>query len=631
MGRKQDTWLALLICLTLAAGTLFVYWPVFGYGFINYDDSEYITQNYHVRAGLTWAGMRWAFASFHACNWHPVTWLSHMLDWQIFGSSAGGHHQTNVLIHLLNSLLLLGLLLRLTGSIWRSSLVAGLFALHPLQVESVAWISERKNLLSVFFGLLCLWAYARYTNVRVPLLGSREKIAVDDRQIPHGLSARAYFVLSLFFFALGLMSKPMVVTLPFVMLLLDWWPLQRFGVNKAVHGVRATAPGIGLLVEKLPFFVLSTVLCIVTVLAQKSGGAVQTMQTVPFGARLGNATVAYALYAWKTVWPTQLAAFYPHPGSWPLWQVAVAAVSLLLVTGAVLTQTRACPALLTGWLWFMGTLVPVIGLIQVGNQSRSDRYMYLPVIGLFLAIAWTSTELLLDAAWREGDSGGGSSFRRSLSKIARIVIVAIFLVALGSCTLVTRTQVQYWRDGVALFTRTLAVTPQNPFAHFYLGNALVEKGRVAEGIQHLEKSVLLDPQWPEAHNSLAFALGLMHDLPAAAAHYRRAIELKPDFAAALNNLAWMLSTAADDRLRNGTEAIRFADNACRLTGFQNNLMVGTLAAAYAECGRFSEAVALAEKARDLAISSGDQSIAKVHQELSNIYRSGRPYHEPAQR
>ena len=473
MERKHDNRRVMWVSVGLAAVTVAVYWPVLHFGFINYDDSEYITENLQVRAGLTWRGLVWAFTQFHAWNWHPVTWLSHMLDWQLYGARAGGHHASNLLIHVLNVVLAFAVLRQMTGAFWRSAVVAGLFAVHPLHVESVAWVSERKDVLSGLFFWLTLWAYGMYV---------RRQGQSPESTVPRPrstLDAPRYYALTLFFFALGLMSKPMVVTLPFVLLLLDYWPLRRVAWPGDVQNrerLDHTAELKPLLLEKVPFFVLSLGSSLVTYLAQSRGGAVLPMDALPLSQRLANAAVAYVRYAVKAVWPTHLAAFYPHPGRWPNWEVASCALAVLLVTGAVLIETRKRPVLVVGWLWFLGTLVPVIGLVQVGSQSMADRYTYLPLIGLFLMAVWGGTEFAA-----AGFSAGN----------LRVLGFGAATAALGLCAADARMQLGYWKESEALFTHTLEVSPENSFSHFIWATRWLRKANWQMGSR----------TWSGQHNS----------------------------------------------------------------------------------------------------------------------------------
>lgn len=401
----------MFLCGLLCAVTLAAFWPVLSNEFIIYDDGQYVTENPHVLSGLNWANVCWALQSGHASNWHPLTWVSHMLDVQLFGLKPGWHHLTNLLLHTANTVLLFLLLVRLTGGLGRSAFVAALFALHPLHVESVAWVAERKDLLSGFFFMLTLWAYVRYVDSlksRVQSLKSeiREQEPGVQRSNPeptHGIrnmehASRSSYVLSLLFFSLGLMSKPMLVTLPFVLLLLDYWPLGRFRPNKLGDSAQPIATGPGfrdrleacptLLREKLPFFLLSAASCVAAFVAQESGGAMDSLDHVPVAARVSNALMAYLSYLEKMLWPSKLAILYLRPNHWPAWHVGLAAFVLLVITLLVLGPGRRLACLTVGWLWFLGMLVPVIGVVQVGNQFMADRYTYLPLIGLFVIVAW---------------------------------------------------------------------------------------------------------------------------------------------------------------------------------------------------------------------------------------------------
>ena len=380
-----------LVCIILVVSTLAAYWLVRRAEFTNFDDPVYVTNNPDVFRGLTWHGVLWAFTTIHGSNWHPLAWLSHMADCEMFGGKAGGHHLVNVGLHAANAVLLFLLVRRMTRAVWRSAFVAALFALHPLHVESVAWISERKDVLSTFFGLLTLGAYARYAKksiVRGQWSESSSEAsgtpATDNGQRTTHHASR-YYVLSLFFFALGLMSKPMLVTLPFVMLLLDYWPLGRFELTMHKSKLETLLP---LLREKLPFFGLAGLSSAVTYWAQKIGGAVVTMQKMPLADRLANAFVSYLEYLIKTFWPARLAAYYPFSAELPETEAILGALVLVGMTVLALGLARRAPYLVVGWLWFAGTLVPVIGLVQVGSQAMADRYTYVPLVGLFVAVVW---------------------------------------------------------------------------------------------------------------------------------------------------------------------------------------------------------------------------------------------------
>ena len=476
----------LSICLLLTILTIAVYWPVTGNQFIAYDDQLYVTENPNVTAGLSWHSIQWAFTTFAVANWHPVTWLSHQLDASLFGLNSGGHHATNLLLHLANTLLLISLLVRLTGTFWRSALVAAVFALHPLHVESVAWVAERKDLLCAFFFLLTLHAYLRYT----------------QRARWHDL-----FPVMLFF-ALSLMAKPMAVTLPFVLLLFDWWPLRRIG----------TVPLYTVLLEKMPFLLLSAVSCIVTVLAQKTGGAVIAVESLGLFQRITNALSAYVLYLWKIVWPHGLAILYPLPTATPLRLAVFGATFIILVTIMSLRLRKSRPYLLVGWFWFLGMLVPVIGLVQVGVQSHADRYTYLPMIGFSVAVVWGMHDMTVN--WRYG---------QNVLKVLATGLLIMF-------ALQTRQQVSVWRDSETLFRHALSVTKDNYVIHINLGIALWKRGLQEEAITEYRKAIAIVPLYADIHFFLGNALLNQGKAEEAIEEYRTTLTLRPDFRYAHTNL-----------------------------------------------------------------------------------------------
>jgi tetratricopeptide (TPR) repeat protein len=569
--------------------TLVAYWPLPRCDFINFDDPNYVLENAHVQAGLTWSGVAWAFRAGHASNWHPLTWLSHMLDCQIYGLKAGGHHATNLLFHLGDTLLLFFVLKRMTGTLWRSAFVAGLFALHPLHVESVAWIAERKDVLSTFFWFLTLWAYARY-------------VGESKIQSPR---ARAYYALSLVLFALGLMSKPMLVTLPCLLLLLDYWPLRRFETTARQFDPSRLRP---LFYEKLPFFALALAASVVTFRVQSASGAVRALDYIPLDSRLLNAIVAYSSYIQKMFWPADLSIHYLLPKSWPSSQLTMAAVLLAGISAAVIWLGRR-PYLLVGWLWFLGTLVPVIGLVQVGSQAMADRYTYVPMIGLFLMTVWGVSDLT--QGWRGG---------KMVSGLAGVLVIT-------SCAVATRLQLQHWRNGRTVFEHALEVSPDNHIAHNNLGSALAADGNLTDAKAHYVEALRYYPSFPNALYNLARAQADQNQFEEAITNYQRALELQPEMIEALNNLAWIRAANPDARFRDGPEAVRLAERACDLSNYQTPVMIGTLAAAYAEAGRFPEAIKTAEKARALALAAGQDALAKKNLELLELYRSERAYRE----
>ena len=533
----------LLISGCLIVATLLAYWPVYRAGFTNFDDPVYVTNNPKVFHGLTSAGLVWAFTAMHGSNWHPLTWLSHMLDCQVFGANACGPHLVNVALHVGNTLLLFALWRRMTGAVWRSAFVAVLFALHPLHVESVAWISERKDVLSTFFGLLALSAYTRYAGKSVvssqwSVVSSQASGTPASDNGPGTMRhALRYYLLSLFFFALGLMSKPMLVTLPFVMLLLDYWPLGRFELKTQNSRLKTLLP---LLREKLPFFGLAVLSSAVTYWAQKTGGAVVTMQKVPLSDRLANASVSYLVYLIKTFWPAKLAAFYPFGPELPLAEIVLVTVSLIGLTVLAVATGRRAPFFLTGWLWFAGTLVPVIGLVQVGSQAMADRYTYIPLVGLFVALVWGLADAT--ARWR---------FQRLALGLGGAVI-------LTACMMCTQVQVKYWENSITLFSHAIQVTEDNGLAQHNLGHALSLRGNQREGIAHFDETIRLQPGFAQAYFNRGNAYGAQGLVDQAIADYREAIRYKPDYEQAYCHLAkgLALQNKLDEAKTNFLAALR---------------------------------------------------------------------------
>jgi Flp pilus assembly protein TadD len=517
---------------------MLVYAPVRRHEFVNLDDPAYVVENPQVGAGLTWSGARWAFTTGHAGNWHPLTWLSHMLDVQLFGMDAGPHHVTSALLHVANTLLLFGLLQRTTGAAGRSAVVAALFAVHPLHVESVAWVAERKDVLSAFFGLLAIWSYARY--VRRP-------------------SAGRYAVVAMLF-GLGLLSKPMLVTLPLVLLLLDFWPLGRLG----------SAPVRRLLLEKLPLLAMSVASSLVTLSVQQQAGAVRSLESLPLWYRVANASTSYVVYLGQTLWPANLAAFYPFPESFPPWQLAACGALLAALSIVTLRAARHHPWLAFGWLFYVVTLLPVIGLVQVGVQAHADRYTYLPLIGVFVAAVWGVAELTKRRP-RLGAAG------------ATLLVLA--------CATAARAQVGHWRDSVALWEHALSATRANYRAHANLGHVLAKQGRTADAVVHYEEALRLQPGSADTHNNLGLALASLGRSDDAIRHYREALRAQPDYAEALNNLgiALLESGSAGDAVDALSRASALRPD---LPGLRRNLAGAKNAdgVAFAQRGRAEEAV-----------------------------------------
>lgn len=678
-------WISLHL-LGLALLTLAAYWLCFSADFINYDDPTYVSENPQVRGGLTPAGVKWAFSTFRASNWHPLTWLSLQADAEFFGLNPAGFHVMNVVIHLMNVLLLYQLLLKMTGAVGRSWLVAALFAIHPLHVESVAWVAERKDVLSSLFGLAALWCYACYA---------------------HKPSVNRYLAVGACF-ALSLLAKPMWVTLPALLLLLDYWPLQRSTTAGASISGPASRTWGQLLVEKLPLFAMTVISCSITLLAQRD--ALRTLAHVSWPTRLTNAVVSVAIYLRQTIWPANLAPFYPYPTADRDWRV-IAGCGLVLagITIAFFRLRRSQPAAIIGWLWFLGTLAPVIGIVQVGGQAHADRYTYVPHIGLFIAFVW----LAGDGCHRLGFPKFGKQFASGL------------LILSGVC--LTRMQLGYWQNSEALWRHTVEVTGDNPLALNNLGTALVRQGKLNDAVSYFEQAVQLQPggaagqfnlgnalkdlgqpidaephlreclqidagypgaqqalgvtlamlgrideaipylteairQNPEdaaacynlgtmlanqgefaaaipplesavalspgqssAHSMLAWALYETGDLTSARKHYRESIRIDPNWTDATNRVAWMLATGPDQNARNGRRALQLANRICQATDFRRPDYLDTLAAAYAETEHFSEAVAIIEKAIKLL---SDFPAAREQQAALKSRREQYLRHEP---
>ncbi|MGH7786891.1 MAG: tetratricopeptide repeat protein [Candidatus Binatia bacterium] len=616
--RRLDACIA--VALTLC--TLAVFSPVVGHDFINYDDPEYVTANTWVRAGLTRTSVWWALTNAHSATWHPLTSLSHLLDVELFGLAASYHLAENVLLHALAAVLLFVALQRLSGARWPSALVAALFALHPQHVESVAWVSERKDVLSTVFWMLTLWAYAGY--VATPRLGR--------------------YLLVIAAYIAGLLAKPMLVTMPFVLLLLDYWPLRRLD---PAHPTRRV------LLEKLPLLALAAVMSIITYRVQHMAGAVVSADVVPLDARLANAVVAYGTYLWKTVLPLHLAPFYPLHLPVPAWQTATAGLVLAAISAAVLASVRRRPYLLVGWGWYLGTLVPVLGLIKQGDQAMADRYTYVPLIGVFIMLAWSLADLVAARRWAARPVAAGAA------------------VALGACAALTVGQLRHWRNSETLFRHALAVTTDNYVAHGSLGVALVGAGRYAEALPHFEAAVRIrpaylkaqvnagmveaalghpeaaraayqrglaidphsalahynlgvllasegrtaeavveyraavdsEPTYANAHNNLGLALAALGQLDGAIEHYRTAIGLRPDLAPALVNLAGALDAAG-----RPDEALGYYEAAVRAAAHEP-LAHLNLGAALAARGRLDDAIAHYQEAVRLQPDFGDAQIA----------------------
>ena len=492
-GLFQSAVLRAIGCaLLLALISLVLYYPARSHGWVNYDDNVYVTDNPHVRNGLTWDTVNWAFVTYDAGNWHPVTWLSHALDFQLYALDPAGHHQTNLLLHALNAAILFLVLLGATGYAGRSFMVAALFAVHPINVEPVVWVAERKTLLSMLFLLLALGAYQRY--------------AAKQNWLRYSLVA--------VLFALGLMSKPQVITFPCVLLLWDYWPLKRmsFGASKAKRDARAGGleqkSSLSLLVEKLPLFCIAGASAAITMQAQGAGGSVLSLEAVPLSMRLSNAIVSYVRYIGKALWPARLAPMYPHPANLlRAWQVYVALLLLLAITAFVFDQRKRRGYLIVGWLWFLGTLVPMIGLVQVGRQAMADRYAYLPLIGIFIMICWGIAD------WAEA------------KRLPAMLLPAASLAIIVALSLVARRQIGYWADNQLLWTRTIEVTLPNYIAEDNLGGTLQERGHMDQAIAHYRRAAAIHPMDPISAFNIGFYEQRHGNLREAIEQYKRSIVL----------------------------------------------------------------------------------------------------------
>ncbi|MCX5848919.1 MAG: tetratricopeptide repeat protein [Deltaproteobacteria bacterium] len=486
----------LIIYIVLAVVTFAVYWQVNQFDFVNFDDNVYVTQNIHIQSGITLDGVRWAFGTKYFDLWHPLIWLSFMLDYQFYGLNAGGYHVTNLILHIMSTLLLFLLFNRMTGAIWKSAFVAALFALHPLHVESVAWIAERKDVLSAFFWMLTLCLYVSYT----------EKPAIRR------------YLLVLFSFTCALMSKPMVVTLPVIMILLDYWPLGRFESKK-------DNLILWQLKEKIPFFVLSAVLVIVTFQAPQNTSlktlyapySKSSLDVFPLFSRIANALVSFVTYLEKTFWPHDLAVFYPFLGHFPFWQVLGSVLLILVISAAVIVMVKRLPYLFFGWLWFAATIFPVIGVIQVGGFSMADRYTYIPLIGIFVMLAWGIPALIK----RE-------ETRKKILFPAAIAVLTILAV-------LSWKQCGYWENSIYLLNHSLRVTKYNYLAHNNLASALLEKGKTQEAIYHYDQSIIIAPDYVLAYNNKGVIYAKCGQYQLAIENFNEAIRRKPDYANAYNN------------------------------------------------------------------------------------------------
>jgi protein O-mannosyl-transferase len=648
-ARKAPAWQTVCVCVFLVLAVLAVFGQTAGFEFVNYDDNQNVSENPVVERGLSVAAVGWAFTHTQVFNWIPLTTLSHMLDCQVFGLHAGGHHRVNVLWHAANAILLFLVLRRMTGRQWRSAFVAAVFAIHPLRAESVAWVSERKDVLSAFFFMLTIGAYVSYA----------KEFKVQSSKF------KVLYSLCLVFFVLGLMSKPMVATLPFVLLLLDYWPLGRF--QHAPQFLR-------LVKEKIPLFVLAAGSCVVTALVP--GLVVTDADQLSLLQRLDDALVSYVVYLRQMIFPAGLANLYPYPPKgYALWQAGLAFVLLAVISAGVILGRKHRPALLVGWLWYLGMLFPVIGLIQISPQAAyADRYTYLPEIGLGLAGTWAMADW--SAGWKH----------------RRLVLGGLMIVVAGVLIVCGHRQTLYWKNSESLWTRALACTSGNYLARNNLGNSLYRHGGLDAAIEQYRQALEIKPDYTDARNNLGAVLFAKGDLEAAIVQYRKALETKPDYAEAIHNLgsalarkgdydaaivqyrkalvlkpdyveaqnnlgnalllkgdlaeaidawqksleiepgqvtvqqnlAWSLATTSDSSLRNGTKAVALAEQANQLSGGGNPAILRTLAAAYAEAGSYGKAGDTARRALALAVEEKNDALAVVLQKEIQLYQANRP-------
>jgi len=620
MLQKVNTQYIFGCYVVLALATFFAFEPVRHNQFVRYDDYTYVVENSYVTSGITTKSVIWAFTAGYACNWHPLTWLSHMLDYEFFGLNPPGHHLTNLFFHIVNSLLLLWILKRATGALWPSFFVAAVFALHPSRVESVAWVAERKDVLSGFFWMLTIAAYVQYA------------------QKP----ALIKYLLVVLTFSLGLMAKPMLVTLPFVLLLLDYWPLGRFQWK-----YRDIKPAMRLVFEKVPLFVLAAVSCTVTYLVQRSAGVMEFGRAISLNDRVCNALTVYIRYIGKMIYPVRLAVLYPWSPNMSLWYVMLCSVVLLGISAVAVWKIKKYPFVAVGWFWYIGTLIPVIGLVQVGGQAMADRYTYLPSVGILIVFAWSVCEFVKKLRFRK----------------VELITISVFLVC-SALLLVTRRQVRYWRDSITLFERTLAVTENNFVIHNNLGNELLDTGDLDGAIRHYTEALEINPQYPSAlknigmvfvkkgdfdkavdyftraslirpgwadvYNSLGLAYAQQNKHEPAMRNFEHALSLKPDYPNVYYNMGFALvrQQQYDDAVERFKKALKlrpdWAEAHLKLGSAYYKLgktvpaieQLRKVAAIYAEKGRFDNALEAAEKALELAISAGQKELAdKIQSEL----------------
>ncbi|HEU6447286.1 MAG TPA: tetratricopeptide repeat protein [Verrucomicrobiae bacterium] len=642
--------LKLFICLLLFGITLAVYWPARHFDLIYYDDPLFVTDNSTVTNGLSAESFKWAMTSVVAANWAPLTHLSFVLTHQFFGINPGAEHLVNAFFHAANAVLLFLALAQLfktapgnarpTGNVWRCAIVAAIFAWHPLRVESVAWITERKDVLFAFFEFIAIFAYGKFVE------GKNEKL-------PRGW---IWYLAALIAFALGFMSKAMIVTLPFLLLLLDFWPLRRFN----------NLPIQRLLLEKIPFFALTIFFSALTFWIQQTHAAVVPLEKLGIFERIENATLAYAGYPGKFFWPAKLAAIYPFPRNIDFNLFVLAAILLLAISALCIWKLRRMPYLAVGWFWFLGTFVPVIGLVQIGETAMADRYTYLPLIGISIALVWlvarggrsSTTPQITGLAELDPPKFpvNNSLLRKSFLAVATACILAALII-------LTSRQLQFWRNTVSLFEHTIAVTRENPSAEFCLASGFEHENRLNDAAAHYRIATEIAPDDFQARYNLAICLdklgdysgALAEDEPLLASGYKRddfaahanfadvfmhsgrydeavsqletALRLNPDSTEVLNNFAWLLATCPDAKIRDGKRAVELAERACKLSDDKQTVCIGTLAAAYAEANEFDDAIATAQRAIARAQANGETDLAQRNRQLLKIYQAHKPFRE----
>ena len=562
----------IVISLFLIAVTFLVYGQVLDYRFLNFDDNKYVTENAHITNGFTREDVVWAFTESYASNWHPLTWLSHMLDFEIYGLDPFGHHLTNLIIHIANTLLLFWVLMKMTGTVWRSVFVAVMFAVHPLNVESVAWIAERKNVLSVFFFFLTLWAYIDY------------------------VEKKRSFLFVVLFLAFGLMAKPMLVTVPFLLILLDFWPLRRwnfggFAGESEMSAIKTESLG-RLILEKLPLFILVAGSCVITFIAQKGGDAVRTTELRSFYSSVANGLISYVEYIEKFAWPRGLSVFYPHAGdSISGWKALTCGLILVVVTTWVVRSIQRAPYFAVGWFWYLGTLVPVIGIVQVGEQAMADRYTYLPMIGIFICIAWGFPELIKNA-------------KQKLIPILAGTFIPILM-------LLTWAQVKHWENSVTLFEHAIDVneneTPSFVIAYNNLGHALLSEQRFEDAVTVFQRAVEINPNYSKAQNNLGNALSELKRYDKAIGYYQQAIKIEPDYAEAFNNFANALRNRGQLK-----ESVEYYREAIRLDGEYDEAHFN-LGITWSQQGQLEKAIAQYQKALEI-----NSKFTKAHNNLAGL-------------